>query len=148
MRASLEEGNITGGITLEEYGSLVVQKEELRRFFSYLLKKETKTLENILRAQINLYTIIYSDCWKAYNNLKNIFFAHKTVNHSKEFMNKKENVHTNTIKSTWNAIKRNIPFRNRTKKLFTIYLLRFMLCRNNENSEVSELLYCSLSYKY
>jgi len=112
----------------------------------YFLKKET--LENILKAQVNLYSIIYSDCREAYNDLKNIFFAHKTVNHRKEFVNRKENVQTNTIEGRWNAIKRNIPFRNRTKKLVTIYLLRFMLCRNNENNEISELLYCSLSYKY
>lgn len=105
-------------------------------------------LEFIMFRYIKPYTIIFSDCWKSYSRLKNFFFGHKTVNHSKEFVNRIENVHTNTIEGNWSGIKRNIPIRNRTRGLINIYLLRFMLYRNNKNTMLRDLMLISLIHKF
>ena len=39
-------------------------------------------------------TIIYSDCWKAYNSVINHGFQHATVNHKYEFVDPSTAVHT------------------------------------------------------
>lgn len=116
-----------------------------------LIPVERRTKEillTIIRQHIHPYTIIYSDCWKAYTSLKNYYLDHKTVNHSKEFVDKYTGVHTNTIEGNWNGIKRNIPFRNRTKMLVRIYLLRFMLNRNSNSNKLKDLIILSLSHNY
>ena len=41
-------------------------------------------------------SIIISDCWKGYINLRKYGYTHETVNHSKEFVNE-EGAHTNKI---------------------------------------------------
>ena len=80
--------------------------------------------------------------------LKLYYFAHKTVNHLKEFLNKVGNVHTNTVEENGSGLKRNKPYRNRTASLVRIYLLRYMLWRNQPTPMLKNLLDISLFYKY
>ena len=87
-----------------------------------------------------LKTTIYSYCWKGNTNLSKEFFKHQTVNHSKHFVNRQTNTHTNTIEGNWSGIKRTIPIRSRTWKLIDIYLLRFMLKRNEGSNSLEVLL--------
>lgn len=120
-----------------------------RRIFLIPIRKRTRNfLENIMFRFIHPYSIIYSDCWKSYARLNFFYLAHKTVNHSKEFVNKEENVHTNTIEGNWSGIKRNIPFRNRTNNLVRVFLLRYMLYRNNNDTMLKDLLILSLIHKF
>ena len=51
-----------------------------------------------------------------------------------EFVSRGNNVHTNTIEGNWSGMNRNIPLRRRTFSFIKIYLLRFMLPRNNSAS--------------
>ena len=48
-------------------------------------------------------TIIVSDCWKAYYNLEKYGYTHRTVNHSKEFVNidAYDGDHINKIEGHW-----------------------------------------------
>lgn len=62
-----------------------------------ILKRDVKSLTGFRTRYIHRESIIYSDCWKKYSNLKKHFKKHKTVNHSKKFLNRKNNVHTNPI---------------------------------------------------
>lgn len=52
-------------------------------------------------------SIIVSDCWKAYNKIKDLpeLYTHYTVNHSKNFVDPISKQHTNTIESTWQKFK-------------------------------------------
>ena len=80
-------------------------KRNTRKIFSMPVKNRNKNiLEKLLRRQVNPYSIIYSDCWKAYSSISSIFYTHRSANHSKEFINKLANAHINTIEGTWNAI--------------------------------------------
>ena len=58
-----------------------------------------------------------SDCWNAYSRLEE-GYTHMPVNHSKEFLNSLTGVHTNTIESTWSAVKTSLPKHGTVKSLY------------------------------
>jgi len=50
-------------------------------------------------------TIIYSDQWAAYGDITGLGFQHYKVNHSLNFVNPNNGVHTQNIESYWNKNK-------------------------------------------
>lgn len=54
-------------------------------------------------------SIIYSDCWRAYDNIKNENYVHLTVNHSQNFVDSKTEVHTQNVERLWREMRCNIP---------------------------------------
>lgn len=50
-------------------------------------------------------SIIYSDKWKAYDNINSLGFQHETVNHSLYFVDPNTNVNTQTIEAYWAKVK-------------------------------------------
>jgi len=113
-----------------------------------VIKRNRTEFENIMLKYILPYSVIYSGCWKVHLHLKLHYFAHKTVNHSKEFLNKIGSVHINTIEGNWSGLNRNLTYRNRTSLLVGICLLRYILWRNQPTTMLKELLNISLFYKY
>ena len=91
------------------------------------------TLDPIISNVVKRNSIIHTDCYKGYSNLKNMFFNHLTVNHSRNFKDPNTGVHTNTIEGNWCSIKRKIPYRCRTKDLVSLHLVKFMLRRNHKD---------------
>ncbi|CAG8482656.1 5470_t:CDS:2 [Scutellospora calospora] len=73
-----------------------------------------KTLMKILEEYIKIGTIIYSDCWAAYQT--NEF----------EKYNPETGVHTNTIESSWRAVKSSLPRYGIVKDLYDTYFLEYM----------------------
>ena len=63
-------------------------------------------------------TTIISNCWKAHSSLEDGGFQHLTVNHSIEFKNEETGACTNTIESTWRALKNFLPPSGTTKTLY------------------------------
>jgi len=61
---------------------------------------------------------------RKYNNTQ-----HRTVNHSKHFVNAMADTHINTIEGTWSGMKLKIAPRNWTKYVIKGGLLKFMWCR-------------------
>jgi transposase-like protein len=90
------------------------------------------TLQEKLRSNINMESIIYTDGWKGYNGLGLIFSSHNSVNHSLFFKDPFTGVHTNTIEGNWSGIKPKISPRKRTKEGISLYLTRFMIQRNEK----------------
>jgi hypothetical protein len=54
-------------------------------------------------------TTIINDYWKAYDCLNKEGFEHLKVNHSLNFVDPDSGAHTNTIESTWRALKKSLP---------------------------------------
>lgn len=104
-----------------------VERDSRKIILKHVAKRDGSTLLNFCKMFIEKDSHIYSDCWRGYFSLSDYFDSHKTVNHFKTFVNRENNVHTNTIEGNWSGIKRTIPFRCRSNSLSDIYLLRFML---------------------
>ena len=119
----------------------MVEKTEKRRIVLAVVDNRTKgTLNSKIVAHVNGDSTIHTDCWKGYVDVKDICFEHKTVNHSKGFINPLDGTHTNTIEGCWYAIKAQTPVRNRTSSKVCLYLLRFMILRNEEGDPLLNLL--------
>ena len=111
----------------------LVERTEERRIILVAVDRGTQsTLFEKITANVNFNSHLFTDGWKAYRGLDDIYNSHSTVVHEKHFKDPITGVHTNTIEGNWSAIKLQVPFRNRTKTLVTLYLVRFMLLRNEK----------------
>jgi len=71
-------------------------------FMVVVENRTTETLLQCIEKYIEKGSTIYSDCWKAYNGLKNHpHYEHLKVNHSMHFKDPETGVHTNSIEATW-----------------------------------------------
>ncbi|KCZ78676.1 hypothetical protein H311_00290 [Anncaliia algerae PRA109] len=110
---------------------IILQKVEKRNFLH---------INNFMTNFINNESIIYSDGWRGYNQAKSNFKDHLTVNHSLTFVNKENNCHTNTIEGNWSSVKGKINRRFRNIKFIDIYLIRFMINRNESGNCFNNLI--------
>ena len=67
-----------------------------------------------------------SDCWKSYSTLEQEGYIHGVVNHSIEFLNSDTGDHTQTIESTWRAVKRSLPRSGTVKDFYDSYFAEFI----------------------
>lgn len=125
----------------------MVEKTPLRRII--LIPVDTRTmsnLEDILIKYVHKDSIVHSDCFKSYNNLKNIFKGHLTVNHSLHYVDPITKTHTNTIEGNWSGVKDQVPPSLRSKGYVELYLIRYMLRRNYGKEMFKKILINLLSY--
>ncbi|KCZ80470.1 hypothetical protein H312_02146, partial [Anncaliia algerae PRA339] len=119
---------------------LVERTPERKILLFPVAKRDKTTLMTLLKKHVLKNTVIYSDCWKAYSSLNTEFAGHFTVNHTKEFVNKENNVHINTIEGNWSAIKITVPKRHRSINYINMYLIKFMIKRNEPGNVEDNLL--------
>ena len=82
---------------------------------------KSKTLMPIIRTKVKPDSIVYSDCWRAYNALDVSEFKHYRINHSKLFAESKN--HINGIENFWNQAKRHMrKFNGVPREQFPLYL--------------------------
>jgi len=118
----------------------MVDRETRKIHLVVVDKRDAATLENRIERNVADDSIIYTDCWRGYNGINAICESHETVNHSKFFKDPSTGVHTNTIEGNWYAVKSQVPLRNRTKGGIPLYLVRFMIKRNNSGDPLKNLL--------
>jgi transposase-like protein len=113
-----------------------IRNENKKIFLCPIETRDTDNIDMIIEKYVKKGTTIYTDLWKGYNNLKNIGYKHKTVNHSKNFKDPITGVHTNTIEGTWNGLKQSIIPRNRNKKDIILYLMEYQWRKRNREYNI------------
>ena len=96
-------------------------------FFTTVEDRTADTLVNIIKQHIKPGTTIISDCWRAYSSLNSEGFTHLTVNHSVNFVDPDSGAHTNTIESTWRALKKSLPKNGTQKTLYDSYFSQYCI---------------------
>ncbi|CAM1328181.1 Uncharacterised protein r2_g3727 [Pycnogonum litorale] len=78
-------------------------------FCQLVSDRSRNTLIPIILSHVRPGSIIYSDQWAAYSNLGNLPgspYVHKTVNHSRYFVDPQTGACTNAVEAYWSRIKR------------------------------------------
>ena len=92
------------------------------------------TLIPIIERKVIPDSIVYSDCWRAYNVLDVSEFKHYRINHSKLFADKKN--HINGIENFWNQAKRHLrKFNGIPRQNFGLFLKECEWRFNNPNPQ-------------
>src|SRR5271154_3427583 len=109
-----------------------IERTTERKMFATSVQDRTQeTLLDVITRHVAPGSIIHTDLWRGYYGLDTIGMTHRTVNHSRHFVDPETGVHTNTIEGTWNGIKLKIAPRNRTEEHVDGHLLVFIWKRNN-----------------
>ena len=106
--------------------------------FAVIIEDRTaNTLLPLIRKHIAPGSIIISDKWKPYNNIKEMkdcLFEHHSVNHSKTFKDPETGACTNLIEGAWRAhLKSKISVQNYRKFQLGKYIHRRMWTKKNEH---------------
>ena len=79
-----------------------VERGTKRCFMAVEKDRSQQTLLALIKKYIAPGSIILSDCWKGYKNLRKLLECeHYTVNHTHYFKDPFTHTHTNTIEGTW-----------------------------------------------
>ena len=90
-------------------------------------KRDADTLLPIIQRVVRTGSIIHTDEWRSYRNLQGLGFTHRTVNHSVNFVNPINGVHTQNIESYWNKHKSQIKKMHGCRREFLpSYIQEFM----------------------
>ena len=116
-----------------------IDRETKETFFKVVERRDADTLIPIIQKYIIPGTTIFSDCWKAYSTLKDIGYIHSTVNHSIEFK-AADGTCTNTIESTWRAVKNSLPQNGTVKDLYDSYFSEYCVRKKYLNSSDDKFL--------
>ena len=98
-----------------------ILKRDGKVYTQIIVDAKTDTLMPIIRQKIEPDSIVYTDCWRAYNALDVSEFKHYRINHSKLFANKHN--HINGIENFWNQAKRHMrKFNGVPREHFNLFL--------------------------
>ena len=98
-------------------------------FMRIVHDRKKETLISIIKEYVLPGTVILTDCWAAYNELKDLEgmdYCHYTVNHSETYVDPVTGAHTNTIEGTWAHCKRSTPRLGLRSTFLDGYLCRFI----------------------
>lgn len=100
-----------------------------------ILDAKSATLMPIIRKKVVPDSVVYSDCWGAYNSLDTQGFRHFRINHSKLFADQKN--HINGIENFWNQAKRHLrKFNGVPKEHFSLFLKECEWRFNNSDPKI------------
>ena len=113
--------------------------------------RQADTLLPIVADFIAPGTIIYSDCWPAYNRIPAIperNYGHMVVNHSQHFVDPETGVHTNGVEGMWSRAKSKVKAMNGTaRSLVFEYAAEFMF-RQEFQRDILHALWATIAELY
>ena len=88
-------------------------------------------------------TTIYSDMWPAYNQLNELGYDHRVVNHSRNFVDPQSGVCTNGVEGMWSHAKAKFKAMNGTSRiLIAEYLTEYMWVQRFPGNKFANLWKC------
>lgn len=83
-------------------------KETGERFCLSVPNRKAETLLPLIEDYVEPFSIIHSDCWKAYDKIGELdgCYTHQTVNHSEHFVDPITGAHTQGVERMWREVKR------------------------------------------
>ena len=111
-------------------------KDKSKIFMVPVHNRKKETLEHLIKKYIKPGSIIHSDCWKAYDNLKDMGYKHITVNHSKHFTDPHTGACTNRIESDWRHAKVSMPRYGVKEGDHVSYLAEFLWRRKHHDLDL------------
>ncbi|CAG8681395.1 8963_t:CDS:1, partial [Ambispora gerdemannii] len=75
----------------------IERTDEKRCFVQIVQDRIAETLHDVISKHVVSGSIVYTDLWRGYRGITELNMSHKTVNHSKNFVDPNTGVHTNTI---------------------------------------------------
>ena len=103
-----------------------------------------ESLIPIIEKNVSKNTTIYTDGWSSYQAIDKNKYTHKTVNPTKEFVNKEDKtIHTNTIENVWRNVRRYFKVYNGARKNFNLFLQEVIFrinytCYNSQSKLLSK----------
>ncbi len=111
----------------------VERTQERLLFAEVIQRRDANTLMDVLSRHIAAGSIVHTDLWRGYWQMDTFLnMEHRTVNHSRNFVNPVDGTHTNTIEGTWGALKFKIAPRNRTQEDIEGHLVEFIWRRKHD----------------
>ena len=98
-------------------------------FMRIVKNRNKETLEKYILKYVKPGSVIITDCWAAYRDLKHLEgmdYTHFTVNHSETYVDPVTGAHTNTIEGTWAHCKRACPKLGLRSNFLDGYICRFI----------------------
>lgn len=78
-------------------------------FVRFLQDRSADTLNTLIMEHVEPGSEIHTDCWAGYNNIVCLDvtprYIHKTVNHSRNFVDPITGCHTNNVEAFWSSLK-------------------------------------------
>lgn len=81
-------------------------------FYVSVLHRDAQTLRTVISENVEVGSIIMTDCWKGYLNLEELGYTHFTVNHTYNFVDPLNGANTQKIENSWSHLKRKIRARS------------------------------------
>jgi transposase-like protein len=107
----------------------VERTPERKLFVTRVQNRNAETLQAAISSHVVEGSIVHTDGWRGYSFLNNDNrYEHRVVNHSNTFVSP-DGTHTNTIEGTWSALKRRVPYRNRTESNLDCHVFKFIWMR-------------------
>lgn len=106
-------------------------KESNKAFIVQVPDRTAETLITIIKNNIEVGSIIVSDCWRGYQtrDLEAAGYTHLTVNHTYNFVDPETGAHTQHIERMWGSVKwRNKKHRGTVRHHLQSYFSEF-ICR-------------------
>ena len=115
------------------FGMVDTQYSPAIGYMEIVPSRDAATLLPIIARIVRPGSIIHSDQWRAYANIqRDLGFIHRTVNHSRHFVDPQTGVHTQAIESYWNRQKQRFKRMNGCqRKNLGSYLTQFMWLERN-----------------
>ncbi|KAF0754105.1 DDE Tnp IS1595 domain-containing protein [Aphis craccivora] len=108
--------------------------------------RPSATLMSKIHQHIEKGTIIYFDCWWAYNAIQDNGYEHFTVDHSYNFVDPSTHAHTQEIERLWGSAKwRNKRHRGTARHHLESYLAEFMWRNTYHNEDKFKVLLNSIA---